>query len=415
AATFDVTERDTGAYVQWNYNYTIFGKDVNGNLGVRQVKTQIGARGRTSVGNPIRETNEYNDTLPSFNMNIHALDNLYVRLAASKAMARPTLANLSPAISAISVPNDGSTQGASLTVGNTQLKPYRSKNYDLSVEWYFAKESLLSFAMFDKEIASFPQTILFDGKLSDFLDADSIAATKLQFTGTATQIANQIAYIDAGNPFTARQIRDAPGGSLWGWEVNYQQPFTFLPGFWKDFGTQINATHIDSKLTYILDPGARANGVQTKPQITANGPWLNASPDAINFTLYYQSKKIDGRVSIAHREGYYTTYPIATGTCNPGLLDPTSAGLANGAAGASASQTPCTSPLVNDFAGSQATTNVDASVTYSFTEHLQFRLEGLNLTNQTSNRYAYPKTASPVVTLYSSPGTQITASVRFKY
>jgi TonB-dependent receptor len=410
AATFDVTERDTGAYVQWNYNYTIFGKDVNGNLGVRQVKTHIDARGRTTTGNPILETNEYNDTLPSFNVNIHAMDNLYVRLAASKAMARPTLANLSPAISAISIPStSGTTTGGTLTVGNTQLKPFRSKNYDLSVEWYFAKDSLVSFAAFDKEIKSFPQTILFDGNLSDFLDADSIAAVKIGLNQ------GQLDYLNGNYPFTARQIRDAPGGSLWGWEMNYQQPFTFLPGFWKDFGIQLNATHIDSKLTYILDPGARANGVQTKPQLLGTGPWLNASPDALNFTLYYQTKKFDGRVSVAKREGYYTTYPVATGTCNPGLLDPTSAGLANGAAGASASQLICTSPLVNDFAGSQATTNVDAVFNYNFTDHLSMRFEGLNLTNQTSNRYAYPKTASPVVTLYSSPGTQLTVGIKYKY
>jgi TonB-dependent receptor len=408
AATYDVTETDTGAYVQWNYNYTVFGKDVNGNLGVRQVKTAIAANGRTSAGSPIQETNEYNDTLPSFNMNIHALDNLYVRLAASKAMARPTLANLSPAISAISVPTvGGATTGGTLTVGNTQLKPFRSKNYDVSVEWYFAKDSLLSFAAFDKEIASFPQTILFDGKLSDFLDADSIAAVKSQITDT-----NALTYINNGSPFTARQIRDAPGGSLWGWELNYQQPFTFLPGFWKDFGAQLNATHIDSKLTYILDPGARSNGVQTKPQTFATGPWLNASPDALNMTLYYQTKKFEGRVSVSKREGYYTTYPIATGTCNPGLLDPTNTTTP---AAAQATSAICTGPLVNDFSGSQGTTNVDAKFNYNITEHLQISLEGLNLTNQTSNRYAYPLTAQPVVTLYSSTGRQITVGVRYKY
>ncbi len=424
AASFAVSEIDTGAYVQVDYNYEIFGKAVTGNLGVRQVKTQIEGDGRTTAGRPVVETNEYSDTLPSLNVNFHAMDDLYIRFAASKAMARPLLANLSPAISAISVPNDGSTTGGSLTVGNTQLKPFRSNNYDLSIEWYFSKNALLSFAAFDKEVASFPQTILFDGPLSQFLDADSIAATKAQFTtGTAAQQAAQIAYIDNNNPFTARQVRDAPGGSLWGWEANYQQDLGFLPdmfpkfvpAFVKNFGIQLNATHIDSKLQYILDPGVRVNGVQTKPQILASGPWLNASPDALNFTFYYEVPEFSARVSVSKRAGYYTTFPIAAGSCNPGLQDPTAAAIALGGAAPAASQLACDSPLLNDFVGSKSTTNVDGKVSWNLNDRLSVSLEGLNLTNQTTNRYAYPLTAQPVVSLYSSTGRQITLGVRYRY
>ncbi len=424
AASFSVDETDTGAYAQLDYNYEIFGHDLTGNIGVRQVKTEIEAHGRTSSGYPIVETNQYSDTLPSFNLNFHAMDNLFIRIAAAKAMARPVLANLSPAISAISVPNTtGATTGGSLTVGNTQLKPFRSKNYDLSVEWYFSKNALLSFAMFDKEINSFPQTILFDSKLSDFLDADSIAATKLQLTGTAQQIADQTAYIDNGNPFTARQVRDAPGGSLWGWEANYQQDFGYLSHFFpkffpditKNFGVQLNATHINSKLTYILDPGVRVNGVQTKPQTLASGPWLNASPDSLNLTLYYEDSRFSARISVAKRAAYYTTFPIAAGSCNPGLQDPTAAAVALGGAAVSASQIACDSPLLNDFVGSRATTNVDGKLTWNLNKRMSLSLEGLNLTNQTTNRYAYPLTAQPVATLYGSTGRQITVGLRYKY
>ncbi len=419
-ATFGVNETDTGFYGQVDYNYNVFGHDLTGNLGVRQVRTQIDAAGRTNSGRPIVDTNDYSDTLPSINVNFHALDNLYIRLAASKAMARPVLANLSPSVSAISVPNDGSTIGGSLTVGNTKLKPFRSNNYDISVEWYFAKNALVSFAMFDKEISSFPQTILFDSKLSDFLDADSIAAVKANFTGTSTQIANATAYIDNGSPFTARQVRDAPGGSLWGWEANYQQDLGYLhdwapkifPSFTKNFGIQVNATHINSKLNYILDPGTRINGVQTKPQTTASGPWLNASPDALNLTLYYEVDSFSARISMAKRAAYYTAFPIAAGSCNPGLQDPTNTTTP---AAASATQVACDSPLLNDFTGSRATTNVDGKITWNLSKQMSVSLEGLNLTNQTSNRYAYPLTASPVVTLYSSTGRQITLGLRYKY
>ena len=89
------------------------------------------------------------------------------------------------------------------------------------------------------------------------------------------RIRTSSAYIDEDNVFRARQFRDAPGGELSGYELSYQQDFTFLPGFLKNFGAQINYTNIDSELNYILDPGDGAN----IPQTTAEGPWLGASPE----------------------------------------------------------------------------------------------------------------------------------------
>ena len=71
------------------------------------------------------------------------------------------------------------------------------------------------------------------------------------------------------------------------------------------------------------------------------------------------------------------------------------------------------SPLVNDFTGSEATRNIDASVKYQFNDNLSFSLEGLNLTNQTEDRWAYQN--EPLVTQYSSTGRQIFAGFRLIY
>ena len=65
---------------------------------------------------------------------------------------------------------------------------------------------------------------------------------------------------------------------------------------------------------------------------------------------------------------------------------------------------------MNDFVGSEATRNIDASVTWQATDFLSFTVEGLNLTNQTENRWAYQD--EPLVTQYSSTGRQIFAGFR---
>ncbi|NAW11151.1 TonB-dependent receptor, partial [Salmonella sp. gx-h1] len=44
------------------------------------------------------------------------------------------------------------------SLGNVDLAPYRATTYDLSVEYYFAPEALLSFAYFYKDISTYVQT-----------------------------------------------------------------------------------------------------------------------------------------------------------------------------------------------------------------------------------------------------------------
>jgi TonB-dependent receptor len=412
SAQYGVDENDGGAYVQLDFNYTVLGMDLSGNLGVREATTDVVATGHDNKQRPVTDSNHYTDTLPSLNLNWHIQDNLFMRFGASKDMARPLLGNLNPAISAVTIPSDGSVTGGSITIGNTHLKPFRSANYDWDIEWYFAKNSLLSFALFDKEIKSFPQTVLFDAPIQQFFSGDALTALEAQFTN-----AQQLAYITGNDSVTARQFRDAPGGYLRGEEFNFQTDFGYLPDhvkwmptFVKNFGLQLNATHIDSKLKYILDPGTEVKGVVTKAPTYAYGPWLNASPDAVNLTVYYEVPQFSVRVSVAQRAGYDTTFPIAAGSCNPGLQPATNTTTA---AATSATEVACDSPLVNDFIFSKSTTNVDANFSWNFDEHLSMRLEGLNLTNQTSNRYAY--TSNPVVTSYASTGRQITLGLRYKY
>ncbi|HJS13254.1 TonB-dependent receptor [Sphingopyxis sp.] len=391
---FGVRERDTGFYIQFDINTELFGRPFRGNAGTRVAITDVRSEGNTSAGRPAIGTNKYTDWLPSMNLVYEPVDDVLVRFSASKVMARPLLGNLSPTITSISVPNSGDTTGASMTIGNPKLSPFRSTNFDASIEWYFAPGGLLSIAGFSKDISSFPQTVLYSAPLSELADAETIAAIRQQFTN-----ANQIAYLDGNYEFTARQYRDAPGGWLRGFEISYQQDFDFLPGFLSNLGAQVNYTYIKSQLNYILDPGSA-----TVAQTTAKAAFLGVSPQSLNGTLYYESEKLRARVSVAHRKGYTTTYPIAAGSCGPGQVT-------GGAA--TANPTLCDSPLVNDFVYSRATTNVDASLSYKFTDFLSVTVEGLNLTNQTSDRYAYE--GQNAVTQYASSGPiyRIGARLRF--
>lgn len=393
-ASFAVSEENSGTYLQADFDLDVFDRKLFGNVGTRVVKTNITANGADNVGRPLVGTNEYTDTLPSLNLAYEAMPNFFVRVGASKVMSRPLLANLTPNITAISVPSDGSTVGASMTIGNPKLKPFRATNYDFSAEWYFAKNGLLSLAIFTKEIGSVPQTVLYTGKFSEFLDAEGLSTLKVQYSDP-----DQINYINGNYDVTVRQVRDSSGGTLGGWEASYEQAFTFLPGLLKNTGARLNITHIESKLRYILDPGT-----STKPQTVGFGPWLGASPDALNATLYYEDTKLSARVTLAKRAGYYKTFPISAGSCSagdPSLITATASG--------------CEGPLINDFSGSEETTNVDFSSSYKIMKNLTASLEVLNITDQTANERAYYVGGKPVITRYASTGRQVYAGLAYKY
>jgi TonB-dependent receptor len=384
ANRYSVDEKDTSAYVQFDYDTELFGRELRGNFGTRYALTEVQSDGLTNTSRPISGENKYHDLLPSLNVSYEIHENMLLRFGAAKVMARPLLANLAPNVTAISVPTNGATVGGSLTVGNPKLDPFRATNLDLSLEWYFAPGALVSVAVFNKDITSFPQTLVSSASLSSFLDADAIAALRAAQTNALA-----VSYIDNNNPFDVRQFGNAPGGYIRGIEFNYQQDLTFLPWYFKNLGVQFNATHLESELEYIVTP---ANARLGTAAVTAKGPFTGASPDAFNFTVYYEVEKFSARLSSAYRAKYRTQYPIATGTCEPGF---------------------CDSPLVNDFLGNSSTFNLDGSMTYKFNKYLTLSVDALNLTNQTENRWAYQN--DPVTTRYAAVGRSIFAGLRFVY
>jgi TonB-dependent receptor len=390
---FSVAEKDTSFYGQVDFLFDVAGRELRGNAGVRHAITDLNSFGFSPAARPLTANNKYEDTLPSFNLAYEVAEDMYLRFAYAKVMARPLLGNLSPGVSGFSttLPTSGTP---SITVGNPFLNPFRATNYDASFEWYFAPGGLISVALFRKEIDTFPQNLTRLESLQDVLDPATITAL-LDALGTTPANIEFRNYVLAGGDFTVRQFQDAPGGTISGVEVSYQQNLTFLPGLaeriginapWlENFGVQANYTHLESELTYILNPDNPTGAG------LAAGPFTGASPDAFNLTGYYDTDKFSARLSAAYRASYVTTFPLAAGTCAPGQ---------------------CDSPFVNDFGGSQSTFNLDGSATYKINDNITLNAEVLNITNQNVERYVY---TPQLVGNYASVGRQYFVGLRFRY
>jgi TonB-dependent receptor len=355
-----VNEKDTGGYVEANWKTEILGMPLRGNLGVRYVKTEQSSNGYTFVsGAPVAITvgRTYDDTLPAFNLVLEPHENFLIRFGASKVMSRPNLSSLTPGATV-------SVSGASRTVtaGNPNLDPFRAKAYDLSFEWYFNKDSLISVALFKKKIDSLVQTLsttgTFTGNAFGLPDSIAVAAC-----GTAVGCSPSASW-NFSTPI------NTPGGDLDGYELSYQQALTFLPGPLSHTGLLLNYTSVKSSINYL-----NAAGV-----VVATNDLTGLSRESYNATVYYEDDKLSARVSAAYRSKYLTRVPGQEAGTN---VD-----------------------------GTNETLNVDASLQYTFNDHFKFTLEGINLTDEFQDQF---NDSSNRVSFYHHTGREFLVGVRYTY
>ena len=353
---FGIKEKDTGGYLQLDFDLDLADRPLRGNLGVRYANTAIEATGYSSVGGGTKVVydHDYDDWLPSLNMAWDVTDDVVLRFGAAKVMARPQLASLNPG-SGISFNATGGTSTAN--VGNPFLEPFRATNFDLAAEWYFAEESLLSLALFYKDIDTYIQQY----------------RQSMPYADTGLPLEWLPPGFDPQNEVDFRQWINTPGGPLKGFEASYQQPFTFLPGFWKDFGAILNYTRVDSEITY-------GNPDVLNSDVTFVNNLVNLSPTSYNATLYYDNGTFSARVATSYRDDYLQRVPGQNG---------------------------------NDVEGKRDTRSVDAMLSYKVNGSMTISLEGINLTDTFNQQYVDSYRDSTSV--YHHTGREYYLGLRYKF
>jgi TonB-dependent receptor len=149
--------------------------------------------------------------------------------------------------------------------GNPALDPYEALNFDGSVEWYYAEASVLSAGIFYKEIENFIFNTVFD-----------------EDTPPYNGVFN-------GVPFTEALIpQNGDDARVIGFEVNYQQVFSFLPAPFDGLLLGLNYTYTDAE----GDTGERDIDLPA------------ASENTYNAILGYETDRLSIRLTAAYRDKY---------------------------------------------------------------------------------------------------------------
>ncbi len=325
-----VQETTKGAYLQADAKGDVLGIEYALNAGIRYAKTDQSSYGLVS-GVTATVTRSYDDWLPSANLALYPTESTIVRFAVADVMTRPTLGSLTPG---------GSADGFNyrVTSGNPFLNPYRARNYDLSLEWYFAPQAVLSLALFQKDVGTFTQSASITG--ATFAQTGLPASVLSPASPAALNPSQQ-----AEPRWTLATTVNGSGAKLKGIELAAQIPFSaFTDGMLSNFGILANATFIDSNASFNVQGPAIAPGGALQNAVVSN-TLGNVTKKAFNGTLYYDDGKFSARGMLSYRGRYHEG---ASGTGN--ILE-----------------------------GYGATTNFDASVRYKLTEWMEVSLEGNNL------------------------------------
>jgi iron complex outermembrane receptor protein len=210
----------------------------------------------------------YTKSFPSIHLTHEITAKLKARLSWSTSFGRPNMSNLRPSETV----NEGAR---TLSISNPSLLPQYSKNWDATLEYYFEPVGNLSIGWFRKEIRDYIvsgiETGIVAGGANNGFNGD--------YEG-----------------FSIRSNANAGTAYVEGWEVSYQQQFTFLPGLLKglSFGANLTEldTHGDFGGTTSLSTGQIAGFIPR----TAN----------VNFAWRYRS--FNARVLVNYTSDYITNY-----------------------------------------------------------------------------------------------------------
>ncbi|NOU50878.1 TonB-dependent receptor [Pseudoalteromonas sp. JBTF-M23] len=248
-----VEEKVLALYAQGNFS----GDSYRGNIGVRYVQTDTESQAYNGLftGKDVFK-GDYSDWLPSFNLALDLQEDVILRMSAAKVMTRAGYSQLAGGYSGLpdTVPASGRLQASR---GNPAIEPFRATQMDIGLEWYYDGNSLVSFALFNKDVASFITTIKVDENL-----------TTVPVPGNY-----EVSIPDQGR-----------GGKIEGAEFQWQT------NFGNGFGALFNYTYVDA--TGQTDDGK---------DIQLPG----SSRNAFNLTGYYESDMFTARLAYTSRDEFF--------------------------------------------------------------------------------------------------------------
>jgi TonB-dependent receptor len=173
-----IKEKTLAPYVQANMVFDLFQRPSHLRAGIRYERTTIDSSALVPVpiGTQWVAANEFNlipgpdstfttlkgkyhEWLPAVDFDVEPIHNVKLRASYSHTITRADYQSMQ---GGLTLGNLFRVNGGDGNQGNPNLLPYKSKNIDLSAEWYYGRESYLSVGYFHKDVSNFISTTRVD-------------------------------------------------------------------------------------------------------------------------------------------------------------------------------------------------------------------------------------------------------------
>jgi TonB-dependent receptor len=391
-----------------------FGWELEGNVGVRYVRTKLHGTGMMSFTS-ITKTQYYDpnvpdavggtvinkvtqatatdakttDVLPSLNLATWVMpDKLVLRYSVAKTVARPPVSRLLASGSCTYDERlDGGieeSQKCSGTVGNPALQAQKNVNQNVSLEYYPNKDTMFS-------IAGFRQQGRVGPAISQSVNnAPLFANTSLVDPVTGASLADML--------FNYSTWINGSTTGRKGVEFSTKTAFTFLPWFFRYTGFDGNYTKMHSATTTgnIVD---LLTGIPLPPQ--------NESKYTYNAAIWYDDGRLSARLAVQAVASYFNCIASCGGSTSMyNYPNVGNYGRFNSAYNPG-------SPIFTD-----STRFIDGKISYKITPAVEIFVEGRNLGNATTSHSQGAFTpfadGTPNLMDYSYAGRRVMLGVNFR-
>nr|WP_318310623.1 TonB-dependent receptor [Muricauda sp. DH64] len=210
----------------------------------------------------VSDENSYTNILPGVHFKYDLNNSTVLRFAWTNTLARPNYADLIPRSEIVN-------EDAEVIVGNPELDPTTSMNFDLNAEHYFESVGIVSGGVFYKKINDFIYTFITEAED----DTYGIGTTG----------------------YDVFQPLNGDSASIFGAELSFQRQLDFLPGFARNFSVYLNYTYLSSS----------ADGIRNEDGDERTDLDLpNTSPNMFNGSLGYADKRFSARLSANFSDSY---------------------------------------------------------------------------------------------------------------
>lgn len=219
------------------------------------------------VNTQVDQSKSYTDWLPSLNLVYEVTPDIVVRGAVAKVISRPSFNDLGSQRSltyrsaeyAFDRGQFGEFEGWSGSGGNADLQPFSAWQYDLGVEWYFKRGSVLGVGLFRKDVSDFVVPLVLD--------------VTREVNGEQVLI----------QPYST--VANGSNAKSQGVEVYAQHTFDF------GLGAQVNFTYNDTSVAEITLDG----------EAVGKSALVGSAKTQVNASVFYETDKFLVRASYNRR------------------------------------------------------------------------------------------------------------------